>query len=56
MPAMPDHHRAEDDRRDDHLDQLDEAVAERLHRRAGLRIKRAQQHAQHNGDDDLEIE
>ena len=26
--------RAEDDRRDDHLDQLDEAVAERLHRLA----------------------
>ena len=34
-----DHDGAEDDRRDDHLDQLDEAVAERLHRRAGLRKK-----------------
>ena len=28
------HDRAEDDRRDEHLDQLDEGVAERLHRLA----------------------
>jgi hypothetical protein len=34
---------AEDDRRDDHLDQLDEAVAQRLHRRAGFGVEMTQQ-------------
>ena len=47
---------AEDDRRDDHLDQLDEAVAERLHRLAGLRAEVAEQDADDDRDDDLEVE
>ena len=48
--------RAEDDRRDDHLDQLDEAVAERLHRRAGLGKEVAEQNADDDRDDHLEVE
>ena len=51
-----DHHRAEDDRRNDHLDQLDEAVPERLHRSAGLGIEMSQKDADHDGDDDLKIQ
>jgi hypothetical protein len=51
-----DHHGAEDDRRDDHLDQLDEAVAERLHGRAGLGEEIAEQDADHDGHDHLEVE
>jgi hypothetical protein len=46
---------AEDDGRDDHLDQLDETVAERLHRRPGFRVEMAKQHADDDGDDDLEV-
>jgi hypothetical protein len=46
-----DHHRAEDDRRDDHLDELDEAVAQRLHGLAERGIEVAEQHADdHRGD------
>ena len=37
--------RAEDDRRDQHLDELDEPVAERLHRRRALRIEEAEDDA-----------
>ena len=51
-----DHHGAEDDRRDDHLDELDEAVAERLHRRPGLGEEVAEQNAEDDGDDHLEVE
>ena len=47
---------AEDDRRDDHLDQLDESVAQRLHRRAGFRIKMAEQDADRDGDQYLDVE
>jgi hypothetical protein len=36
------HHRAEDDGRDDHLDQLDEAVAQRLHRLADFQGRSGQ--------------
>ena len=50
------HDGAEDDRGDDHLDQLDEAVAERLHRLAGRWIEVAEQHADHDRADDLEVE
>src|SRR5439155_8665496 len=47
---------AEDDRRDDHLDQLDERVAERLHRLAGLRPEVAEDHADDDRGDDLEVQ
>ena len=48
-------HGAEDDRRDDHFDQPDEAVAEGLHRRASLGVEMSDQHADHDGNDDLKI-
>ena len=50
--------RAEDDRRDRHLDELDEAVAERLHPvlRGGVRRQPAEQRAQRNGREHLDIE
>ena len=51
-----DHHGAEDDGRDDHLDQLDEAVAQRLHGRAGLGPEVTQDHTQDDGGDDLEVQ
>ena len=51
-----DDHRAENDRRDDHLDQLDEAIAEGLHRLAILRREMPQQHANHDSGDDLKIQ
>src|SRR5262249_12044902 len=47
---------AEDDRRDDHFHELDEAIAQGLHGRAGGREQGAQQHAQRNRDNDLEVE
>ena len=49
---------AEDDRRDGHLDQLDEAVAERLHPRALGDVGRqpADQEAEHDGDQHLHVE
>ena len=50
------HHRAEDDRRDDHLDQLDEAVAERLHGGAGLGSEPAEHHAERDGQQHLQVE
>src|SRR6185369_16930144 len=51
-----DHHGAEDDRRDHHLDQLDEGVAQRLHRLAGGRPEVAEHHTDHDGHDDLEVQ
>ena len=50
------HHRAEDDRRDQHLDQLDEAVAQRLHRLPGFGPEIPEQHAGHDGDEHLHVE
>ena len=47
---------AEDDRRDDHLDQLDEAVAERLERFAELRKEMADDDAERDGDQHLDVE
>jgi hypothetical protein len=51
-----DHDGAEDDRRDDHLYQLDEAVAEGLHRFADLRPEVAEDHADDDRRDDLRVE
>ena len=50
------HHRAEDDRRDDHLDELDEAVAQRLHRFPDRRIEVAEQHADDHRGDHLHVQ
>ena len=50
------HDGAEDDRRDEHLDQLDEPVAERLHRLAELRVEMTQQDAEHDRGKHLHIE
>ena len=52
------YHGAEDDRRDHHLDQLDEAVAKRLDPVVGRkrRPQPAEQRAEHDGDQDLNIE
>jgi hypothetical protein len=52
----PDHHGAEDDRCDQHLDQLDEGVAQRLHLRAERRIEVAQKDAQHDRTQHLDVE
>jgi len=51
-------HGAEDDRRDHHLDQLDEAVAERLDPVIGRQIgpQPADQGAEHDPDQHLNIE
>ena len=51
-------HRAEDDRRDHHLDQLDEAVAERLDPviRRICRLKPAENRAEQDRDQHLDIE
>ena len=52
------HHRAEDDRGNHHLDQLDEAVAERLDPVVGCkpRPQPADERAEHDGDQHLNIE
>src|SRR3712207_2713629 len=50
------HHRAEDDGRDQHLDQLDEGVAERLHLRPDLGPEVAEQDADHDGGQHLDVE
>ena len=47
------HHDAEDERRDDHLDELDEAVAERLHLRGEVGPEDADDDAEDEGDHDL---
>ena len=44
-----DHHRREDDRRNQHLHQLDEPVAERLHRRRVLGRDESEDHAEGDG-------
>jgi hypothetical protein len=44
------HDRAEDDRRDHHLDQRDEAVTERLERDAGIGKEMADDNADGDGD------
>jgi hypothetical protein len=46
----------EDHRRDDHLDQLDEAIAQRLHGFTGGRIEVAQRDTDDDGTQDLEIQ
>ena len=48
--------RAEHDRRDHHLDQFDEAVAERPHRRAAVGRDGAKHHAGRNADQDLDVQ
>jgi hypothetical protein len=49
------HDGAEDDWSDDHLDHLDERVAQRLHLRAKLRIEVPERDAYHNGHQHLHI-
>jgi hypothetical protein len=49
------HDSAEDDWSDEHLDQLDERVAERLHLRANLRIEVPKDDAYQNGRQHLRI-
>ncbi|MGX1319842.1 hypothetical protein AB7M17_003295 [Bradyrhizobium sp. USDA 377] len=49
------HHGAEDDRRDHHLDQRDEAVAERLQGLAEIGIEIADEHAEHDRDQHLDV-
>jgi hypothetical protein len=43
-------------RRDDHADELHEAVAQRPHGGAGLRQERAESDAEDDGDEDLHVE
>ena len=50
------HDRAEDDRRDHHLDELDEAVAERLERRAEVGPVVPDGDAEREPDEDLEVQ
>ena len=50
------HDGAEDDRRDEHLDQLDKHVAQRLHGLAKVRVEMAQQDTEHDGGKHLHIE
>ncbi|MNX70322.1 hypothetical protein D3C86_1015680 [compost metagenome] len=49
-------HGQKDDRRDDHLHQLDEGVAQRLHLLAEFRLERAQEHADHDGENHLHVQ
>ena len=51
-----DNHRAEDDRCDDHPDELDERVAERLHRDARARPEMTDEDAHRGGDEHLAVE
>jgi hypothetical protein len=50
------HDRAEDDRRDHHLDERNEAVTERLERDAGIGKEMADDNADGDGDQDLNVE
>src|SRR5262249_55070371 len=50
------HDRTEDDRRDDHLDRLNEGVPQGLHLLAQLWIEMTEQHAEHDRGQHLEIE
>ena len=49
-------HRQENHRRNDHAHELDERVAERLHRSADLRVEMAEQDTSRDGGEDLRIE
>ena len=49
------HHGAENDRRDNHLDELDEAVAQRLHCRADIGPEVAEQHSTCDREQDSHI-
>ena len=51
-----DHHRGKDDGRQQHLDQFDEEVAQRLEFDADIGIKMAEQYASRQADDDLDIQ
>ena len=55
---MPETTVQKNDRRDHHLDQFDKAVAERLYpvRRRGMRREPAEQGAEENGEENLDIE
>jgi hypothetical protein len=50
------HHGAEDHRRDHHLDQRDEAVAERLQLLAEIGIEIADEHPERDRDQNLDVE
>jgi hypothetical protein len=50
------HHGAENHRRNQHLDEFYEPVAERFHGGAGLRIEVTQQHAQSDGHQHLKVQ
>ena len=50
------HDRAKDDRRNDHLDQFDEGVAQRLHLLAELRVEVSERDADDDGRDHLQVE
>ena len=50
------HHGTEDDGRDDHLDQFDEAVAQGFHLGAHFRREVAQHHADDDGEQHLNVE
>ena len=50
------YHGAEDDRRNDHFNQLDKTVTERLHRNTGFRVEMAEQNADGDGGQNLEIQ
>jgi len=47
--------RAEDDRRDDHLYQLDETVSQRFERFTGIREEPPDQNADEDGDKNLNV-
>ena len=49
------HHGTEDDRRDDHFDELNERVAKRFHLRAQLRVVVTEQNTDGDGCQDLEV-
>ncbi|MGY3456185.1 hypothetical protein ACVWW5_001635 [Bradyrhizobium sp. LM3.4] len=50
------HHGAEDHRRDHHLDQRYEAVAERLQGLAEIGVEIADEHPEHDRDQNLDVE
>ena len=55
-PREPDDHRRKDDRGDEHLDQIDEPVAQRPERDAPLRLQVAEQPAKDDADENLDVE
>jgi hypothetical protein len=54
--ADAEHDRAEDDRRDHHLDQLDEPRAQRLERLTNIRGDEADHDAEYGGHNDRDVE